>query len=82
MFAFNIFPYPHNLEKYIFSSISDVNGSPPPLPPHGIPIIDPDYRPPVPPHRNVGVSTNANVESMVSHFNKISHKKIYKMQVR
>ncbi|XP_021693805.1 transmembrane protein 132B isoform X1 [Aedes aegypti] len=31
----------------------------PPLPPHGIPIIDGvDYRPPVPPHRNMGVTAN------------------------
>lgn len=75
MFAFNIFPNPHNLENFFFPPTSDVNGSPPPLPPHGIPVIDPDYRPPVPPHRNVGVSTNANVESMVSHFIKLNHKK-------
>lgn len=37
------------------------NGSPPPLPPHGVPIIKPqrpDYRPPVPPHRNIGVTAN------------------------
>ncbi|XP_063707081.1 transmembrane protein 132E [Culicoides brevitarsis] len=33
----------------------------PPLPPHGVPIIKPqrpDYRPPVPPHRNIGVTAN------------------------
>ncbi|XP_055585542.1 transmembrane protein 132E, partial [Uranotaenia lowii] len=31
----------------------------PPLPPHGIPIIEGvDYRPPVPPHRNMGVTAN------------------------
>lgn len=36
-------------------------GLPPPLPPHGIPVIRPtrpDYRPPVPPHRNIGVTAS------------------------
>ncbi|XP_039292029.1 transmembrane protein 132E-like [Nilaparvata lugens] len=37
---------------------------PPPLPPHGRGgSDDPDYRPPVPPHRNIGVNANANARS-------------------
>lgn len=33
---------------------------PPPLPPHGITAnsINVEYRPPVPPHRNIGVTAN------------------------
>ncbi|RZF42920.1 hypothetical protein LSTR_LSTR003636 [Laodelphax striatellus] len=35
---------------------------PPPLPPHGarLDVNDPDYRPPVPPHRNIGVTAKLN----------------------
>ena len=40
--------------QYAFG-LSDT--TPPPLPPHGINV---DYRPPVPPHRNIGVTANIN----------------------
>ncbi|XP_039435014.1 transmembrane protein 132E [Culex pipiens pallens] len=39
------------------SRISSEDEKAPPLPPHGIPVIDGvEYRPPVPPHRNMGVT--------------------------
>lgn len=38
------------------------DSAPPPLPPHGITAnsINVEYRPPVPPHRNIGVTANIN----------------------
>ncbi|KAG5868104.1 hypothetical protein JTB14_034634 [Gonioctena quinquepunctata] len=49
---------------------------PPPLPPHGVPLqpverpkpqpdINEDYRPPVPPHRNIGVTASATSSAEV-----------------
>uniref|UniRef100_A0A6B2E6C3 Putative conserved secreted protein n=1 Tax=Phlebotomus kandelakii TaxID=1109342 RepID=A0A6B2E6C3_9DIPT len=46
------------------------DGNPPPLPPHGIPGGEgnrENYRPPVPPHRNIGVTANANYMNGISH---------------
>lgn len=38
------------------------DSAPPPLPPHGITAnsVNVEYRPPVPPHRNIGVTANIN----------------------
>lgn len=43
----------------MFLADSD-DSAPPPLPPHGITSssINVEYRPPVPPHRNIGVTAN------------------------
>ncbi|XP_055623186.1 transmembrane protein 132C isoform X2 [Toxorhynchites rutilus septentrionalis] len=41
------------------SRILNENDKAPPLPPHGVPVVDGiDYRPPVPPHRSMGVTAN------------------------
>lgn len=60
--------------KKIISFLSDETG-PPPLPPHGITsntVDNVDYRPPVPPHRNIGVT--ANINNTGSGSNRVSHK--------
>lgn len=49
---FGLFIY--QLIKFVFRR----SDSPPPLPPHGA-----EYRPPVPPHRNVGVTANNKVRN-------------------
>lgn len=52
-----------SIRNCLFCSDDEV---PPPLPPHGIPMNEDDnqvvgeYRPPVPPHRNVGVTVHVN----------------------
>lgn len=51
------------LESIRSSSFRDKPTPPPPLPPHGVPVVEEpieDYRPPVPPHRNIDVVMNSN----------------------
>lgn len=66
---------------YLFFNCSNED-IPPALPPHGIPAAELDnqkynnseeYRPPVPPHRNIGVSTrpmSSNIRVSIMFINK------------
>lgn len=53
--------YERDLKLFITLKSIDFRNAAPPLPPHGVPVLKlqrPDYRPPVPPHRNIGVTAN------------------------